>query len=128
MIAYFSTKSRTTARFVSKLDIPNIELGDSTIIMASPYILITPTYGGGMFKNSVPSPVIKFLNNSINRSLLRGVISTGNRDYGHTYCVAGDVISAKCNVPHLYKLEMLGTPEDVNNVRSIISKVLEGTQ
>lgn len=128
MLAYFSTKSRTTARFVSKLNIPNIELGDSSLIMESPYVLVTPTYGGGTFNNSVPTPVIKFLNNETNRSLLRGVISTGNRDYGHTYCVAGDIISSKCNVPHLYKLEMFGTDEDVNNVRNIISKVFEGIQ
>ncbi|MCR2828464.1 class Ib ribonucleoside-diphosphate reductase assembly flavoprotein NrdI, partial [Microbacterium sp. zg.Y909] len=32
------------------------------------------------------------------------------------FCLAGDIISRKCNVPHLYRLELFGTPEDVDRV------------
>ena len=34
----------------------------------------------------------------------------------HHFCVAGDIISRKCTVPHLYRLELFGTPEDVARV------------
>ena len=35
---------------------------------------------------------------------------------GQTFNSAGDIISRKCHVPHLYRLEVFGTPEDVERV------------
>ena len=37
-------------------------------------------------------------------------------NFGAAFCLAGDVISRKCNVPHLYRLELFGTPEDIDRV------------
>ena len=48
--------------------------------------------------------------------LIRGVISAGNTNFGEHFCIAGDIISRKCHVPHLYRLEVFGTPEDVERV------------
>jgi protein involved in ribonucleotide reduction len=31
--------------------------------------------------------------------------------------MAGDIIAAKCKVPHLYRFELMGTPEDVTRVQ-----------
>src|SRR5690625_7904323 len=33
------------------------------------------------------------------------------------YCLAGDIISAKTNVPVMYRFELMGTPTDVTKVR-----------
>lgn len=82
-----------------------------------PYVLITPTYGGGNQHGAVPRPVIKFLNDEKNRSFIRGVIAGGNTNFGKYYCWAGDIISAKCKVPFMYKFELLGTPTDVDVVK-----------
>ena len=83
-------------------------------------MLVTPTYGGGqgrgVEKGAVPKQVIRFLNDEKHRSLIRGVISAGNTNFGEHFCVAGDIISRKCTVPHLYRLELFGTPEDVARV------------
>ena len=49
-------------------------------------------------------------------SLIRGVISAGNTNFGEHFCLAGEIISRKCHVPHLYRLEVFGTPEDVDRV------------
>ena len=76
-----------------------------------------PTYGGGSVKGAVPKQVIKFLNDSHNRSLCRGVISSGNTNFGEAYCLAGDIIASKLNVPLLYRYELLGTPTDVVRVK-----------
>lgn len=81
------------------------------------YVLVVPSYGGGDTKKAVPKQVIRFLNNEHNRSLCRGVISSGNMNFGTAYCIAGYVISRKLGVPLLYKYELLGTPQDVENVR-----------
>jgi protein involved in ribonucleotide reduction len=45
------------------------------------------------------------------------VIGAGNTNFGDNYCMAGDIIAAKCKVPHLYRFELMGTPEDVNRVQ-----------
>ncbi|MCZ4559436.1 class Ib ribonucleoside-diphosphate reductase assembly flavoprotein NrdI [Rhodococcus sp. IEGM 1401] len=125
-LVYFSSASENTHRFVSKLDIPATRIPlrdpDGTFRVDTPYVLIVPTYGGGVTysgrdTNYVPKRVIKFLNDKHNRSLIRAVIAAGNTNFGDSFCFAGDVISQKCAVPYLYRFELMGTPEDVVRVR-----------
>lgn len=120
-IVYFSSSSNNTARFVEKLDRPAARLplrsGDPDIKADEPYVLIVPTYGGGNGEGAVPKQVIRFLNDEHNRSLLTGVISAGNTNFGEAYCIAGDIIARKCEVPHLYRFELFGTEDDVRAVQ-----------
>jgi protein involved in ribonucleotide reduction len=126
LLVYFSSVSGNTARFIEKLGaravrIPlHSEEAGPGIVVDEPYILVTPTYGGGQGrgaeKGAVPKQVIRFLNDEHNRGLIRGVISAGNTNFGEHFCIAGDIISRKCNVPHLYRLEVFGTPEDIERV------------
>lgn len=125
LVVYFSSVSGNTARFIEKLGLRSVRIpilvSDPAIAVEEPYVLVTPTYGGGQGKGeekgAVPKQVIRFLNDSHNRSLIRGVISAGNTNFGQAYCLAGEIVSRKCRVPHLYKLELFGTPEDVTRVR-----------
>ncbi|MFT4161576.1 class Ib ribonucleoside-diphosphate reductase assembly flavoprotein NrdI [Shinella sp.] len=120
-LVYFSSRSENTRRFVEKLGVEALRLPLDAAREAPqadrPFVLVSPTYGGGGEKGAVPKPVIRFLNNPRNRSLIRGVIAAGNTNFGAGYAVAGNIISAKCAVPFLYRFELLGTDEDVDNVR-----------
>ena len=124
LLVYFSSVSGNTARFVSKLGMPGVRIPlhstDAPLRVSEPFVLVTPTYGGGQGRGeergAVPKQVIRFLNDEDNRSLIRGVISAGNTNFGEAFCVAGEIISRKCHVPHLYRLELFGTPEDVDRV------------
>ena len=85
-IVYFSSVTNNTARFVKKLGmeaerIP-LRRTDPDLIVDDEYVLIVPTYGGGNNRGAVPKQVIKFLNNEHNRSLIRGVVSAGNTNFG----------------------------------------------
>lgn len=119
-LIYFSSVSGNTHRFIEKLGRPAARIplhaNDDPLIADEPFVLVVPTYGGGEDSGAVPKQVIRFLNNEHNRSLLRGVITAGNTNFGEAYCIAGDIIAAKCNVPHLYRFELFGTPEDVEAV------------
>ena len=120
-LVYFSSSSENTHRFVQRLGLPAeripLHAAEGLLRVDEPYVLIVPTYGGGTESGAVPRQVIRFLNDAHNRSLIRGVIAAGNTNFGSAYCIAGSIISAKCDVPYLYGFELLGTPEDVTGVR-----------
>lgn len=123
LLVYYSSTSENTHRFVQKLGvrslrIPNRPEDAAQFVPAEPFVLLTPTYGGGNAKGAVPKPVVHFLNNAVNRQWLRGTLSSGNTNFGEAYCLAGKIIAQKCQVPYLYSFELLGTPEDVVKVQT----------
>lgn len=126
LVVYFSSVTDNTHRFVQKLDLPNVRiplrLKDEPLIVNEPYVLVCPTYGGGgslTGENSRPVPrqVIRFLNNEHNRSFIRAVVAGGNSNFGADFGKAGEVISAKCKVPYVYRFEMMGNEDDVRICR-----------
>ncbi len=128
-LVYFSSISNNTHRFIGKFegDYQNYRIpfkrGEEFLEVDQDYVLVCPTYGGGGkdHAGAVPKPVIKFLNHEKNRSHCKGVIASGNTNFSESFCVAGTILSAKLKVPLLYQFELLGTAEDVKNVRRILS-------
>lgn len=125
-LVYFSSVSENTHRFVERLGLPAQRIPlrptEEPLHVDEPYVLVVPTYGGGTVRGAVPKQVIKFLNNEHNRSLIRGVITAGNTNFGTAYCLAGKIIADKCKVPQLYTFELLGTKDDVSAVREGLNK------
>ncbi|MGI9823044.1 class Ib ribonucleoside-diphosphate reductase assembly flavoprotein NrdI [Agromyces sp. Marseille-Q5079] len=119
-LVYFSSVSGNTARFIEKLGRPAdripLHAKDAPLRASEPFVLVLPTYGGGDGNGAVPKQVIRFLNDEHNRSLIRGVVGAGNTNFGTGYCLAADIIAAKCHVPLMYRFEVFGTPDDVNAV------------
>ncbi|WEV53046.1 class Ib ribonucleoside-diphosphate reductase assembly flavoprotein NrdI [Bifidobacterium sp. ESL0704] len=125
-VVYFSSVSNNTARFIESCDFPDVGINvyriplrpkETPLQVREPYVLIVPTYGGGNIAKALLPQIRKFLNGHKNRSFIRGVISSGNRNFATAYCAAGDVISKKCHVPFMYNFELLGTPDDQRQVR-----------
>lgn len=137
-LVYFSTKSGNTHRFIERLgfsahrlplasgaatngerleDVSEHQDWMDNGVAQQPFVLVTPTYGGGHLKGAVPPQVIRFLNVEANRTLLQGVIACGDTNYGSGFCSAGRIIAEKCKVPHLYNIEVFGTPHDCEQVR-----------
>jgi protein involved in ribonucleotide reduction len=128
LVVYFSSVSDNTHRFVTKLGLRSLRIPvhrtDPGLYVDEPYVLITPTYGGGRQVTAVsgggyvPKQVIRFLNDEHNRSLIRGVIAAGNTNFGAEFGRAGDIVARKCRVPYLYRFELMGTAHDVDRVRA----------
>ena len=121
MIVYFSSVSGYTHRFVEKLGLPARRIPirprvDGMLMIDEPAVLIVPTYGAGPHSKAVPKQVVQFLNVPENRAQVLGVIGAGNTNFGEAFGIAGDIISAKLQVPLLYRFEIFGTPEDVERV------------
>ena len=127
-IVYFSNVSGNTKRFVEKLDVPSQRIpirweGDEPFMARGEYVLVLPTYGGGNDSHTVPKQVVQFLNIRANRELMRGVVGTGNTNFGEHYCKAAEIVAAKVGVPLLYRVELLGTPYDVEQVTERLEKL-----
>lgn len=121
-IVYFSNYSGNTKRLVEKLDGSSIRIpidwdNSNPTIVNHEYVLIVPTYGGGSEKSAIPRQVRHFLNIEQNRSLLRGVVGTGNTNFGEHFCKAAEMISAKTGVPIIARVEIFGTDEDINKIK-----------
>ncbi|MFC7704363.1 class Ib ribonucleoside-diphosphate reductase assembly flavoprotein NrdI [Plastorhodobacter daqingensis] len=125
-LVHFSSRSGNTERFVNALGLPSLRIpiaADAPLPQpAAPFVLICPTYADGEGRGAVPKQVIRFLNDPARRSLLRGVIAGGNRNFGATFALAGAVIAEKCNVPVLYRFELAGTETDIARVRAGLGK------
>ncbi|MDY3049430.1 MAG: class Ib ribonucleoside-diphosphate reductase assembly flavoprotein NrdI [Rothia sp. (in: high G+C Gram-positive bacteria)] len=121
LIIYFSSVSENTHKFVIKTGIKSIRLplktSEDSLEAPGPYVLCLPSYGRPGGAGSVPPQVVKFLNKPRNRQLLQGVIGSGNTNFGSLFCVAAEKVAAKCQVPLLYKFELMGTEEDVETVQ-----------
>ncbi|ASM74603.1 MULTISPECIES: class Ib ribonucleoside-diphosphate reductase assembly flavoprotein NrdI [Roseobacteraceae] len=119
-LIYFSSRSENTRRFIDRTGLAALRIpvddADAMPVSDGPFVLVTPTFADGQGRGAVPKQVIRFLNIAHNRALLRGVIASGNRNFGATYAMAGDVIAAKCAVPVLYRFELAGTDGDVDRV------------
>ena len=125
-VVYFSSLSNNTHRFIQKLEVLNSRIPhdlQDEILVDKDYVLITPTYSGGgdIKEGAVPKQVIKFLNNKQNRNFCRGVIASGNTNFGDTFAIAGPIISKKLNVPLLFQFELLGTHNDVLTIKKILT-------
>ena len=127
-VVYYSNRSGNTKRFVEKLGYESIYPVSELPLATKEYVLFVPTYGGGDGEYAVPRPVAKFLNVKSNRDLLRGVVGFGNTNFGEHYCKAAEIIVAKTGVPLLAKIELLGTPEDVQLVQERLRKLNEQLQ
>lgn len=125
-LIYFSSVTRNTERFISKLtwDMGTIHTipyqpGQEAPTPTSPYILMCPSYGDAR-RGHVPPQVRKFLSLEENRNLAVAVVGTGNINFGTEYAYAADAISSKLQIPILYKLELAGTTADVDNLEQIV--------
>lgn len=103
-------------RFVDMCEIPKedvIYLQDINYDVNFDYILITPTFGFG----EVPVAVSKFLKENHNH--LKGVVGSGNKNWGERFANASEIISKEYDVPLLMKIELHGSKKDISEFKKI---------
>lgn len=120
---FYSSKTGNTARLLEQAGLSGLRIPrtaeEAQPKVTEPFILLTPSFGDAQGNGAVPKAVIRFLNEPDCRQLLRGVVACGDRNFGAAFAQAGDVISRKCDVPLLLRVEMSGTSKDWQRLRQI---------
>jgi protein involved in ribonucleotide reduction len=120
MLIVYDSLTGNIQRFVDRLNMRNTKIRNN-LIVNEPYVLITYTTGIG----EAPKRVLKFLED--NHSYIRAVISSGNRNWGHRYGIAADIISNIYNVPILHKFELSGSDEDIKKITQEVKIIDEAS-
>lgn len=111
MIA-FASRTGNVRSVVSKLRVKSIEISEG-LLLNEPYLLITYTDGLG----DVPEKVAHFLEQ--NREFCKGVVVSGNSNFGHTvFGGAGEKIAATYGVPLVRKLDLRGYQADYDAIQT----------
>lgn len=116
MKIYYYSMTGNTKSFLQRSKFDNYENINSVEEVNEPFIIATGTVKYG----EVPLPVINFLEN--NSQYLRGVISSGNRNWGENFAKAGDVIAKKYNVPLIMKFELRGSQKQLEEFNERMDK------
>lgn len=120
MITYLS-RTGNVRHIVDKLGLPSEEIHND-LVVNQPYFLFTYTDGLG----EVPEKVLLFLRKSQNSKFLKGVIVTGNVNFGSFFCKAGDLISITLHVPIIRKIDLRGSTEDIEAIKEQYKIYIEG--
>lgn len=118
LIVVYDSLTGNVERFIRKLNgLECIKISEDLEIK-EPFVLLTYTIGFG----EVPKSVSRFL--TTNNQYLKGVAGSGNMNWGAFYCGAAERVSNKYNVPLIYKFELSGTPEDVEQFTQEVKSIV----
>jgi len=110
MLITYDSLTGNVQRFVDKIT-NNMHLKVEKItedtMITEPFIHITYTIGFG----EVPKLTQVFIHN--NKEMLRGISSSGNKNWGNNFGLAANKIASQYSVPILLKFELAGTDSDV---------------
>lgn len=118
ILIVYDSLTGNVERFVSKMsnNFRKVKIKKGLIVEES-FILITYTFNFG----DIPKRTQQFLKE--NSKYLKGVVSSGNKNWGKNYALAANKISDEFNVPLLHKFEMSGTKNDVDKVNMEVDKI-----
>lgn len=117
----FTSRTGNVRHIVNSLKLPSLEINQD-LVMSEPYLLFTYTDGLG----DTPKQVVNFLQNETNQEYIKGVIVSGNVNFGSYFCKPADVISNNLNVPVIRRIDLRGTNEDVLAIQTEYKKLIVG--
>ncbi len=88
------------------------------LIVDEDFVIITSSTGFGLPQDEVK----EFLEN--NRVHLKGVIGSGNRNWGRNFCKGSKRIAEHFNVPYLYSVELAGNTYDIARSKKKIEELI----
>ncbi|CRX36867.1 / nrdI / NrdI Flavodoxin protein /:357467 Reverse [Candidatus Hepatoplasma crinochetorum] len=115
---YFSLTGNTK-KIAEKLNLFPIEEIKKNLIIDDKYILIASSVGFGQIQPEVKS----FLESNSEKMI--GVIGSGNRNWGQSYCKAAKTISKDYDVKYFASIELAGTNNQIEECKKNILEFLD---
>lgn len=110
-VIVYASRTGNVRSVIAKLELPAITI-DQAPAISEPFILFTYTDGLG----SVPRAVEDFMQQ--HHTLCKGIIVSGNRNFGHAmFGRAGDLLAGYYNIPLIAKLDLRGTLADYETIQ-----------
>lgn len=119
MIIAYDSLTGNVQRFVNKQNQYDAIKISKDLLVNEPFVLVTYTINFGQVSKRTHA----FLQN--NYSYMKGVASSGNRNWGDSYAIAADIISEQYSVPLIQKFELGGTKKDLERFLQEVSKIDE---
>ena len=117
MIIYYDSKTGNVQRFIDKVvqitGWQAIRIQKEMRIEAEGHLVTFTTNFG-----QIPAITEEFAANNFTK--IYSVTSSGNRNWGRNFGVAGDKVAALFEIPLAFKFELSGTMEDINQFIDII--------
>ncbi|MDR7237611.1 class Ib ribonucleoside-diphosphate reductase assembly flavoprotein NrdI [Neobacillus drentensis] len=116
----FASRTGNVRYIASKLKAEPIEISEE-LMLKKPYLLITYTDGLG----DIPEKVTRFLEQ--NAKFCKGVVVSGNSNFGHTvFGGAGEKIAATYHIPLVRKLDLRGYQTDYEAIQQFYETRVTG--
>lgn len=117
LLVVYDSLTGNIQRFINKLEMRSIKITPDLVIN-EPFVLITYTTGFG----EVPKSVDHFLTQ--NNQYIKGVVGSGNINWGQHYCGAAEIISKQYDIPLLHKFELSGNKNDVEKIKQEVLNIV----
>lgn len=116
---YFASRTGNVRSIVGRLSLPHREIQQHSVAQ-EPFLLFTYTDGLG----EVPHLVSEFMER--NSELCKGIIVSGNRNYGHAlYAKAGDKLNEQYSIPIVCKMDLRGKETDDEQIQKYYERVIQ---
>jgi protein involved in ribonucleotide reduction len=110
LLIVYDSFTGNVERFIKKTEMRSIKIYKGLII-DEPFVMVTYTTRMG----EIPNKTRDFLFD--NYLFLKGIASSGNRNWGTNFAKAADIISEQYKVPIILKFELSGTEQDLNTFK-----------
>lgn len=108
MLIAYDSRTGNVARFINKLNRRAVRINGEAVL-SEPFVLVTYTTGFGQ----IPDATAQFLRK--NGRWLRGVASSGNRNWGDGFAKSADRIAEQYRIPVLSRFELSGSNREVEH-------------
>lgn len=96
----------------------SIDSNNPFVEIHTKFILIVPTYD-----NEITEIVSEFIDYKGNEFYLQGIVGSGNRNFGESFCFNAKELAKKYKKPLLMTFELSGTEQDVAKFKEEVEQI-----
>jgi len=119
LVVYLSLTGNTR-RFVEKLDMKSLEINQMQpeVEVNEDYVFILPTYS-----DELTDIAERFITYKNNKKYLKGIIGSGEKNFGTKYIFSAKDLSKRVNAPIIFDFEKSGNNTDIETFKKEVYRI-----